>query len=187
MTANPEGVRLAGKLRGWCHWTTPKVVLDCVRRVNAIALDPCSNDASTVGAGTKFWEHGHEVNWKSFTHETGGLVYVNPPYNAARVFVEKCVGEGFIGCEIILLVAARPDTQWTKLCFKSAEACCFWEGRIKFENPPPESQGDAPSIPSVLYYWGRYKNRFRLAFAPRGFCVDLVDARRFSSMPMVVP
>jgi len=172
---NPEGARLGGKVQGWQHWTTPKIVLRAVEEVGPIGLDPCSNEFSHVQSKSRFWENGLEVDWKQFCD--GQLVYVNPPYNKVKEFAKKCILESVAGCEIIALLASRTDTQWSKGCLMTGDALCFWEGRIKFENPPPGSQGDAPSIPSVVYYWGNRRWEFCQAFKKHGFCIDLRQVR----------
>jgi len=175
-TVNPEGARLGGKVRGWQHWTTPEESLICVRNVDpVIALDPCSNEHSLVKAAVEWTEGGLTQSWVKAAN--GGLVFVNPPYNQARDFMKKCILEAVAGCEIIALVAARTDTQWTKGCLQTADALCFWEGRIFFENPPDFSTGDAPSIPSAFYYWGSRRYEFQQAFASKGFCIDLRAVR----------
>ena len=174
--SDTNGVRLAGKKTGWCHWTTPTSVLDVVMQVGPIALDPCSNEHSLVVSPHKFDYEGLTNSWFEKC-QNQGLAFVNPPYNNVKAFVKKCVLEGLGGTEIILLVAARMDTKWSHACLDSADAMCFWEGRIKFGNPPPESAGNAPSIPSVFYYWGQNRRLFMNRFMHYGFCVDLRDQR----------
>lgn len=170
-----NGARLGGKVKGWQHWTTPKEVLDTVRELGPIALDPCSNEQSQVKATIEWNDGALTRSWVEAA--ASGLVFVNPPYNQARDFVKKCILESVAGAEIIALVASRTDTQWTKGCLQTAEALCFWEGRIFFENPPGFSTGEAPSIPSVLYYWGKRRWEFQVAFTKHGFCIDLRAAR----------
>lgn len=168
-------VGLNGRTKGWPNWTTPEDVLNVVREVNYIGLDPCSNGASLVNAVTAWDCEGLEKNWSH-----SGLTFVNPPYNQAKEFVAKCLYEANGGCEIILLVAARTDTKWAHSIFQHADALCFWgPGRIRFGNPPPDSPGDAPSIPSMFAYWGQGErvSPFLNAFAKRGHCVNLRAGR----------
>lgn len=179
MTTNPEGARLGGKVRGWSHWTTPAEVLDTVREVSPIALDPCGNEHSIVHAKhSLIGAGGLDRSWKDLAPSAEGLVFVNPPYNQAKEFVRKCIIESVAGCEIIALVASRTDTQWTKGCLETCDALCFWEGRIYFGNPPEPTTGDAPSIPSVLYYWGQKRYEFCRAFDKHGFCIDMRQVRQ---------
>lgn len=167
-----EGVRLAGKHTGWPHWTTPEPVLARVRQVGEIGFDPCTNDASIVNAVLATNMDGLTCDWlaKAGQH----LVYVNPPYKAAAHFMAKCDEEAARGVNVLALVAARTDTRWAHRAFRTATALCFWgPGRIKFDNPPPGSKGDAPSIPSMFVYWGNHTNRFMSVFQHSGQCIDL--------------
>lgn len=187
---NPEGARLGGKTLGWSHWTTPQVVIDAVLQVGDVGLDPCSNVESLVPAFVKLMGQPGDANdglkmaWH--TLKAKGLVFVNPPYANVKAFAKKAILEATAGAEIILLVAARMDTQWTHGCLQTAQAACFWEGRIRFENPPPGSLGNAPSIPSALYYWGFNRRLFMHSFATRGFVIDLGAARERKSFPVQV-
>lgn len=176
MTRGEEnGARLGGKVKGWQHWTTPNKVLDVVRELGPIALDPCSNEHSLVKATVEWSEDALTKSWVAAA--ASGLVFVNPPYSQAQHFMKKCILESVAGAEIVALVASRTDTQWTKGCLQTADALCFWEGRVFFENPPDFSTGDAPSIPSVLYYWGARRWEFCRAFDKHGFTIDLRQVR----------
>lgn len=178
----PDSVRLQGKKTGWPHWTTPKYVLDVIRRVNVIAFDPCSNMLSEVQALLAIEKDGLIEEWH--TRAIGGLVFVNPPYDLAKEFVKKAIVEGALGAEIVMLLPARTETHWTHACFEEADALCFWRGRIHFGNPPPDSPGNRPSIPSVFYYWGKNRVGFRREFAQYGKCIDLRSARQKRSFPV---
>lgn len=169
MTA-PNGVRLQGKKQGWSHWTTPNHVLDVVIGVGPIHLDPCWNENAGVSPLVKYdgdkLGDGLKANWA--TTCSAGLAFVNPPYDNVKRFVAKCVEEAAEGCEIILLVAARTETKWAHSIFDTAQALCFWEGRIAFGNPPHDSLGDKPSIPSMFAYWGPSRRLFAQSFAKHG-------------------
>lgn len=184
MSTVSNGVGLFGKTKGWQHWTTPKLVLDVIRRVNVIHLDPCSNANSQVQALVALEAGGLEEVWH--TMASAGLAFVNPPYDQAKEFVRKCIVEGALGCEIVLLVASRTETHWSQACMAEADAACFWSGRIKFENPPAESVGDKPSIASAFYYWGRNRKLFIDEFAQYGKCFDLRQSRQRHTFPVEV-
>lgn len=186
MTRGSEtnGVRLGGKLKGWPHWTTPKPVLEVVQEVGSIALDPfCNEAAHTNGIAKACWAAGGLTEpWNQQVH--AGLIFVNPPYSDTKLVVEKCIQEAQQAVEIILLVAARTDTKWAHSAFRAADGVCFWEGRIRFENPPPESEGNAPSIPSMFVYWGPNRRLFLQAFGKHGVCFDLRLLQRRSTFPV---
>lgn len=180
---NPEGARLGGKVKGWNHWHTPRPVIESLLDIGPIGLDPCSGKNGAIPAFIRLsgvGDPGGKNDGLAFEWHTlkgRGFVFVNPPYKGVGEWMKKCILEAVSGAEVIALVASRTDTQWTKGCLMTADACCFWEGRIKFDNPPPESAGDAPSIPSVLYYWGERRYEFQQAFAKHGFCIDLRSVR----------
>lgn len=175
-----DGVRLAGKKQGWPNWTTPKTFLDALRAaLGPIGFDPCSNEHSLVAAENgELLTGGLEASWVG-----KGLVYVNPPYNLASDFVDKAMEEAMAGAEIVALLGSRTDSQWFHSCLESADAVCFWEGRIRFGNPPPDSEGKSPSIPSAVFYWGRRRWEFGQGFMRYGFCVDLCQVRARRSTP----
>jgi phage N-6-adenine-methyltransferase len=152
-------------------WRTPHGVLQLVRRVGEISLDPCSGEGSIVGAkvtldGTADAD-GLSADWHALAE--GGLVYVNPPYGRAiSSWVEKCAIEHLErGVEVILLTPSRTDTAWWHTGVRGcASAVCFWSGRITFLG----AKHGAP-FPSAVIYYGARVERFRTAFASAGWIV----------------
>lgn len=159
-------------------WNTPQKIVDLVRQVAPIALDPCSNAGSLVQADRVVClpEDGLLVDWYEATRmappvygtsgrPSRGLVYVNPPYSRKGVaFIEKCSREANRGTEIIALLPARTDTAaFHGFVFGTSQAICFWAGRLKFS----DAKCGAP-FPSALVYWGVRVDRFREVFAAHG-------------------
>ena len=149
-------------------WQTPEVVLERVRRLGAIGLDPCTNPANPIGAGKYFTdaENGLLRSW--WGH---GLVFVNPPYGQIKHWAEKIASESQQATllELVALVPARTDTQWwNRLVWSSAEAVCFWRGRLRFVG----ADNCAP-FPSALIYFGRHRDEFDEAFVDAGEVVFL--------------
>lgn len=134
-------------------WCTPPLVLDRVRRVGPIALDPCTSPANPCGAEASYSLHGLSLPW-------WGLAFVNPPYGRELVkWADKVVEEAARGIEIIMLVPSRTDTRWWGHAFEAAQACALWRGRITFVGAP-----SAAPFPSCLFYFGARRRRFSLAF-----------------------
>jgi DNA N-6-adenine-methyltransferase (Dam) len=134
-------------------WCTPPRVLERVRRVDAIALDPCTSPANPCGAEASYSLHGLSLPW-------WGLAYVNPPYGRELpVWADKVIEEAARNVEIIMLVPSRTDTRWWGKAFEACQACAFWRGRITFVGAP----APAP-FPSCLFYFGTRRRRFSLAF-----------------------
>jgi len=158
------------------HWNTPGSFITLVRAVAPIALDPCSNEGSLVQAERSIClpEDGIKADWferSRFENQTSaGLVYVNPPYGSKqRDFLRKCAAEADRGCEIVALIPARTDTMvFQRTVFATAQAICFYAGRLKFEGAP----SSAP-FPSAVVYWGQRRERFNEVFASYGKVINL--------------
>lgn len=151
-------------------WQTPDVVLDAVRQVGPIVLDPATTAANPTGA-TRIHtpdDSGLEASWFKRS-QVGrpirqGLVFLNCPYGAAaRIWVAKAVGEAALGTEILACLAARPDREWGQAILATVTAICYWRGRIKFRG----AKAGAP-FPSWLPYWGPHTDAFEAAFASHG-------------------
>lgn len=154
-------------------WETPESVLEMVRVIGPIALDPCTTPENPARA-TWFYtveEDGLAHPWSAGALRArwiGGmsvasvdwLVYVNPPYGRELPkWIDKCVAEASRGVEILALVPARVDTRWYARCVETASAIRFWRGRLTFRAAPHP----AP-FPSALIYWGRRPSALRAAF-----------------------
>jgi site-specific DNA-methyltransferase (adenine-specific) len=146
-------------------WRTPDKVLDLVREVGPITLDPCA-DVSEENwfAEENFSEDGLEISWKS-----NGVTYVNSPYGyELPKWAKKAEHEGGLIdvtsiSQIILLCPARTDTRWWHILWYSAHAFCFWKGRIKFVGAPAGAL-----FPSALFYWGWQPEKFCDVFEKAG-------------------
>jgi hypothetical protein len=181
-----NGVRLSGRKQSWPHWTTPESILQLVRQVGPISLDPFWNEQAITTPAVALQDGPYGGLTESWKTVQKGLAFVNPPYAMTADVVGKCKAEADTGVEIILLVAARTDSKWAHQCFDTADAMCFWKGRIKFGNPPPDSPGNAPSIASAFYYWGPSRRLFLQTFGPHGFCLDLAARRERKTFPVRV-
>lgn len=147
-------------------WQTPRKVLDLVRLVGRIGLDPCTTDDNPVGADD--WiappSDGLLQEWPSDDGAGAFLTYVNPPYGRSLgAWMAKCNEESANGAEIIALVPARTDTRWWEHVTQ-ADAICFWRGRLTFEGAP-----NAAPFPSALVYWGERRKRFVQVFGAKGW------------------
>lgn len=145
-------------------WQTPDVVLDLVRELGPIALDPCTAPENPTGARAFCSEGGLEQSWPVLS--AGGMVYVNPPFGrGVASWMARCYAASHFGCEVIALVPARVDTAWWN-CWvvpPTAQAVCFWRGRLTFRGAP----GPAP-FPSAIVYWGARAYRFADVFSTVG-------------------
>lgn len=144
-------------------WNTPPEVLDLVRKLGPIGLDPCSNPASLVGASQEWslegGQDGLALSWLGY-----GLVFVNPPYGREiREWVLRCEMSAHDGAEIVALLPARTDARWWQQHVRTADALVFWAGRLRFLGAP----SSAP-FPSAVAYWGPRWLTFLSVFGERG-------------------
>lgn len=162
-------------------WQTPDCVLDLVRQLGPIALDPCTALDNPVGArvwcvAPDAWNAERDdvhadmyldgLNEEWPTLAKGGLVYCNPPFGrGVSAWLARCRAAAHFGCEVIALVPARVDTAWwNDFCAPpAADAVCFWRGRLTFRGAP----GPAP-FPSAIVYHGPRKHRFADVFSTAG-------------------
>lgn len=154
-------------------WCTPPCVLDLVRKLGRIGLDPCSNPRSIVHAQVEFSpekdQDGLQLPWAASRSPWGegmtdDIVYCNPPYGRALAdWADKIKAESYWGAEILALVPARTDTAWFRTLFDSAKALCFWGGRITFMGAP-----SLAPFPSMVTYHGPRRYEFAAAFCGAG-------------------
>ncbi len=153
---------------------TPECVLEVVRRLGPITLDPCSNPWSTVGALVSLSAHrgedGLEASWvhDSSDGDSRGVVFVNPPYARGQVirWVRKIAAEVAQNehLEAILLVPGDDSTDWTDAAVGSCAAYCDPSSRIAFVG----AGGSGAKAPSRLYYWGPRRYLFAHVFEELG-------------------
>lgn len=194
------------------NWQTPPEFLDIVRKVGPIGVDPCTTPDNPCGALESFY---HPIGMKrggcnadtpvgdglSLGWTGGGLVFANPPYGRGLgKWTVKMRDEAKRGAEIIGLLPARTDTRWWG-DVTTADAVCFWRGRLAFWAPHPETgvmgpalvrnkktgklQTAAAPFPSAVPYWGPRANEFRRIFSVHGWVVfskqqDLFPVTSFS-------
>lgn len=146
-------------------WNTPRPLLDALKPLGRIGLDPCSNATSIVRARVKWTvdDDGLPRDWRRH-----GLVYVNSEYgDELPKWIAKCDAESRRGVEIIGLFPARTDTQWFELARERA-LIGLWRGRLKFLGAR-----DSAPFPSAVGYWGRRRSLFRRTLAR--FCNGILE------------
>lgn len=161
------------------HWCTPPDLLDLVVEAQGgIDLDPCGNEHSAVPAATTYTvrDNGLIRPWR-------GRVFGNPPYGSkCELFTTKMRLDAKTPALLCstFLTAARPDTDWFQRDIApSADAICWWNGRITFLvwdedrqclTPAVDKQGNpmpAP-FPSLWTYWGPDPVRWARVFRRHG-------------------
>lgn len=163
-------------------WNTPECIIERVRKVDDVSLDPCSNDGSIVCAAEE-WRLERGEDGLARPWSLTGIVYVNPPYDDLATWAKKMASEAARGVQIVALIPARTDTQaFHRFILPTCDAIAFWEGRLSFGSGPPKASrqvamfsgwDDRPVVqlpdnpapfPSCLPYWGRNRRAFAKAF-----------------------
>lgn len=155
---------------------TPEWVLDLVRLVGPIMLDPCSNPWSLVNAPAELSAHrgedGLQAAWSEIVGDVeasgwhGGisfdlraadllepLVFVNPPFAKGQVlrWATKAAMEATRGVSTILLSPADSSTRWHREVRNDlANARCDLGKRISFVGAADQGAKQ----PSALWYFG---------------------------------
>lgn len=150
---------------------TPEHVLEVVRRVAPIALDPCTTPGNPTGAARFFTaaSDGLAQPWLG-----DGLVWVNPPYSrgALAAWTRRVAREGWTRRECIVLTPCDLGTRWAASLFACAQAAAFWRGRIAFGSPDGQLLTGAKTA-SCFWYFGERSARFARAFNPHANVVQL--------------
>ena len=170
-------------------WCTPAKYVSAIKDFfgGGIALDPCSNEYSIVGAQAEFClpdQDGLALDWNFPT------IYVNPPYGADRVrgttirhWLAKCdLMHRTHGAEIIALVPVAPNTMhWKKYVFGSADAICFlYDTRLRFLVNGQDTGKGAP-MACCFVYCGDRISAFTQHFRLYGAAVDISALKEVQS------
>ena len=147
---------------------TPEDVLDVVRAVGTIVLDPCSTPANRTKA-TYFYtfeDDGLSKDWWELTR--GGLIFVNPPFSNLKGWVNKFAEEAAKGCNIVVLTPGDTSTLWfQEVVWLKSSAVCFWKGRIEFIRTA-KAFGTKAMQPTLFVFFGKQTDLFEKAFSPHG-------------------
>lgn len=142
---------------------TPPWILDLVRSMGPIALDPCSNEWSTVGALTEWSKDGLVQSWTDVAHGVGSI-WLNPPYSKPLMWCQAAHASALFGCIVFALVKNDPTTRWWKLLQVHSTARCDFGRRISFVG----GKHKAGQMASSLWYAGPDPHLFAHTFAPFG-------------------
>lgn len=151
-------------------WQTPDKLLDVVRNVAPIGLDPCTVIENPTGA---LYVCAHDCGMDGLTYDwitlcsADQIIYVNPPYGRALAsWVTKCRAEAREGANVILLCPARTDTRWFPW---DASRICFLKGRLTFKGAP--APAPFPSAVALWTYSFDIRDRFVSEFSAFGTVV----------------
>lgn len=163
------------------HWCTPPKYVEAVRSFfgGTIALDPCSNEHSIVGAEVEYRLPDVDGLRASWDYPT---IYVNPPYGSDRErkttirdWLRKCHrARHQYESEVVALVPVAPNTRhWKYHVWGVAAAVCFLsDTRLRFLVDGKDEGKGAP-MACAMIYWGYRAETFLSAFMSFGAAVDL--------------
>lgn len=162
-------------------WCTPQKYVNAVKKVfgRSIALDPCSNEWSIVGAEVEYRLPEHDGLRESWDYPT---IYVNPPYGSDKVrrttiknWLYKCAyAHKQYGSEVLALVPVATNTShWKEYVWGRATAICFlYDTRLRFLVEGKDIGKGAP-MACAMIYWNKNIDIFHEVFHKFGAVVDL--------------
>lgn len=123
--------RATPKIPGKNDHCTPASIYD---RIGPIALDPCSNEWSTVPARKKFFsdDDGLTKSWKVSPRH--GCVFVNPPYSSILPWVDKAIREATMHPSILIAMLLPSDNSatWWQRAMAGSRCAIALKQRVKF-------------------------------------------------------
>ena len=127
------------------HRLTPDHVLDVVRSIAPIDLDPCSNQYSRVRAKHSICRSkvscGLKADWSDYVHD--GIAFVNPPWSSPKPWLTKCAELQMADLPAIAWVPSSTECQWFVPIWRYASAICFVQGRVHHANPAAPKDSEA--------------------------------------------
>lgn len=162
------------------EWGTPEKYVNAVREFfgGRVALDPCSNEYSIVGAQTEYCLPMHDGLRETWDFPT---IYVNPPYGidkergtSIKKWLCRCAtAHKEYRSEVLALVPVATNTgHWKRYVFGKATAVCFlYDTRLKFLVNGQNGGKGAP-MACAMVYWGKEFDQFDAIFAKFGAVVD---------------
>ena len=112
-------------------WSTPSKLYNAF--MDQGYIDPCPLNANFDGLRIDYFKK---------------KLFVNPPFSALSTWVDWCIRQIDNGCEVILLMPSRTDTNYfNKLYLSCFPTICFLKGRLHFN----DSKKVAP-FPTMLVH-----------------------------------
>lgn len=159
-------------------WETPDNVVDVVRKLGPIGLDPATTPANPTAARlilTPADDGLRELRWPAL--QANEVCYLNPPFKTIGDWVDRWGRESVLarldGSHFVMLAPARPDTRWFDRLLFHSERVCWIRGRLKFRGAP----APAP-FPTVLAYAGPTPGAFERAAIGLGWVMHAWSAYR---------
>lgn len=157
---------------GQNEWYTPDYILDAVREVFDIQMDPASSDIANERVQALVY---YTIDQDGLKHEWRGNVFLNPPYSQPQIgqFIDKLANSPKVN-HFIVLVNNATETQWGQQLLSISCAVCFPKGRIRFVDPSG-NEGQSPLQGQMICYGGDWAdpNSFFEHFSKFGICLPV--------------
>lgn len=157
MTENDLKVHFSSKKD---DWETPDDFFAAMERLfgkfDFDAAANASNFKCEVSLRTDLDYDSLKMNWATdvVSRPNGNaiLAWLNPPYGRGITgkWVEKAYTESLRGVKTVLLLPARTDTKWYRICHEKASEIYFIQGRLKFKGAK-----DSAPFPSMVVVFDR--------------------------------
>lgn len=148
------------------EWYTPDEITRTAHHVmGAIDLDPatCELAQTSVQAGAYYTkvDDGLAQPWT-------GSVWLNPPYSAPQVWIDKLFAEMAAGrcSQAIVLVNNATETAWFQRLLTESKLVCFPARRLAFWRHDHSNVGARQG--QALFYFGNRAEQFYSAFSATG-------------------
>lgn len=168
-------------------WRTPPEILDLVRTLGPIVLDPCTADDNPTGAqfyfttgnpapadGAEWFRRSQPaIDEPPADAIIGGVTFANWPYSQngawARMVIEHAEAVTPHGQHVIGLANASAGTEWFDRITGAAAATCFVTQRVRFRDPrPPHKPKGGNQWGTAIWYFGTDPDRFAEIFGSIG-------------------
>lgn len=157
-------------------------MLDAVRRIDVIGLDPCA-DVDRPHGKLNYYGPPLALDGLSESWAGKGLVFCNPPFSRKGKWARKASLEASLlgsNTEIVMLVPNGICAAWFDPLL-DGDALCFWKGRMKFVERTEEfvyAERAGAMFDVALAYFGPRRWEFMAAFDKLGYCIPLDGRRR---------
>lgn len=154
------------------EWYTPPAIIDRVRQISPIDLDPASNSIAQEWIRAERW-YGKEDDGLSLPWKTQNGLWLNPPYGTksasnrgASAWILKAIAEYRAGSFPWAVLLVRGDSEGVKALEAIALSCEPYK-RIAFISPTDPTK-NSPVPGCRLWYLGCDELAFAAAFADFG-------------------
>lgn len=162
---------------------TPRHFLAAIEDAfGAISIDPCGHPASNVMADRYIMieEDGLKTRW------SGRVAFVNPPFSAAAVWIERCHQawrDGEVETVVLLCPARTHIRAFTEYVHEKADVVLL-SGRLQFDNA---ADGAGFPLGLMVAAWGATESEVsRLRSLVDGAFIPAKSNPQFDSSPIEV-